>query len=154
MIRSLLQFFFRHKIIRYLFSGSVGAFVHIGTVYLLTHVLFVWYQYATITGFFLALGVSFAMQKFFTFQDGRTNVLTFQSSLFASVALINLVFNSGLMYLFVEKSQLPPAIAQVCTALILAISSFLLYSKIFKNSGDSTTPERPSVEHSLEKREE
>ncbi len=146
MIASLLTHIFRYKIIRYLISGGTGAFIHIGTVYILHDHYEMWWLTATTIGFLLAVGISFAMQKFFTFQDMRLQVVRSQSFIFFIVASTNLCLNYTFMYLLVERAQIPATIAQICSALILAVSSFFLYSQLFKSAASLAAQSRINTE--------
>lgn len=128
----LIKRIFTYRKVRYLFSGSIGASVHVGTVYLLTHILNEWYLYATLIGFLCAFGVSFMLQKFFTFGDHRIHTLPLQSSIFFLVSSTNFFINGVLMFLFVEKIGLFPAPAQIASSLILAIWSYLIYARLFR----------------------
>ncbi len=129
----LIKKFLSYRPIRFLISGGIGAVVHIGMVFVLVHLLSVWYRYATIIGFLSAVGLSFVMQKFFTFRDERKEVLRVQSSLFLLIASFNLVLNSTLMYIFVEHAKLMPVIAQIATALLIALWSYYAYNKLFRS---------------------
>ena len=120
------------RAIRYLLAGGTGAVVHIGTVFVLSHLLEINYRIATVCGFFLAMGVSFTLQKFFTFRDGSKDRIVVQSSLYLILATFNFSANLGLMYLLVERVGLWPAVAQGATAATIAIWSYLAYSRLFK----------------------
>lgn len=140
MLYSLIKKLLSYKLVRYLISGGTGAVVHIGTVFVLTHLFSVWYRYATIIGFLCAVGISFTMQKFFTFSDMQKNTVGMQSSLFFIIGTINFFANSFLMYLFVEHAGLIPVFAQVVTALTIALWSFFAYARLFRPAPHTPEP--------------
>ncbi len=63
----LFRFFTQYKLIRYLISGGTAATLHLTIVFILTEFTALWYLYATSIAFVIALGVSFSLQKFWTF---------------------------------------------------------------------------------------
>ncbi len=127
----IIEKFLSFTLIRFLISGGLSAVIHIGTVFILSHVLSVWYLYATTIGFISAVGFNFVMQKFFTFRDGDTNALRRQFFLFFTVASMNLIVNGTLMFFFVERVSLAPILAQISTSVIIAVWSYIVYGKLF-----------------------
>ncbi|MCF7815419.1 MAG: GtrA family protein [Candidatus Pacebacteria bacterium] len=121
------------RIFRFLFSGGTSASIHIGIVFILTDVFDVWYRYATTFGFLGAVTFNFIMQKFFTFRNTDTQTVHKQSLLFFLVASMNFFVNYVLMIFFVERVGLAPVVAQIVVAMIIAVWSYLAYSKLFKN---------------------
>lgn len=130
---------FSRRPVRYLFAGAIGASVHIGTVYILAHLLGLWYVYATTVGFLIALCVSFTLQKFFTFRDCRTSIILPQSSFFVFVAITNLTLNNFLMFLLVEYLIPIPALAQFFTSALVATWSYVAYTFIFTENATEQT---------------
>lgn len=128
---SLLHKVLSYKFIRFLIAGGTSAVVHIGIVFIATHIFSVWYLFATIIGFLCAVGINFTMQKFFTFRDTQAKAVHIQSFLFFLVSSINLIVNSALMIFFVEYAGLQPVIAQISTSALIAIWSYLIYKKLF-----------------------
>jgi putative flippase GtrA len=144
--------FLRFRIVRFVLAGGVGAFIHAGTVYLLTETFFFSYLLATSCGFLLAIGVSFMLQKFWTFRDTdlRTKTIARQSRSYALVGFLNnFILNGALMYLLVEILNIWPTGAQLVTSLLIAIVSYILYSLIFKKDrtfGTTIHPQREERE--------
>ncbi len=133
MVRIVLSFV-EYKLVRYLLAGGTGAAVHIGVVFVLTHLFDVWYRIATLTGFLLSFFISFVLQKFWTFRDASVDRVRRQMTVFFSVAVLNFFMNLGLMIVFVEYVGLWPTFAQACASALIAIESFLIYSVIFKRT--------------------
>lgn len=120
----------RYKIIRFLFSGAVGAGTNLLILYVLTDLLSIYYVISVIISFILATTVSFVMQKFWTFQDNSKEVIHNQALIFTIVAVINLFINTYIVYAFVEFANLHYLIGQVFASIIVAFESYFVY-KIF-----------------------
>lgn len=138
-MRALIHTFLSYKVIRFLISGGLSATIHIGTVFVLNHLLGIWYLYATAFGFLCAVVFNFIMQKFFTFQNTQTQTMHHQSIVFFCVALINFTMNGALMVFFVERIGLIPVIAQIVVALIIAVWSYIAYGRLFRVQSSNTT---------------
>lgn len=141
-MRALLEKTFSYPFIRFLFSGGTTAIIHIGTVYILSHVFSVWYLYATITGFLCAVGFSFVMQKFFTFRNMDMQAIRIQLFLFSFIAVMNFIANGALMFYFVEYINLIPIVAQLTTSVIIAVWSYLVYGRLFRIQEESLEKDR------------
>lgn len=123
------------QIIRYIISGGTAACVDIGFLVLFTEAFGWWYLVSAILAFILAFGVSFGLQKFWTFKDHVTDNMHVQASIYLLVSLVNLGLNTLLMYFFVDLLHMWYVFAQVLTGGLIAILSFFVYKKfIFKNS--------------------
>ncbi len=120
----------RYKIIRFLFSGAVGAGTNLLILYVLTDLLNIYYVTSVIISFILATTVSFIMQKFWTFQDTTKEGVHNQALVFTIVAIINLFINTYIVYAFVEFAHFHYLIGQVFASIIVAFESFFVY-KIF-----------------------
>lgn len=123
------------QIIKYIVSGGTAAAVDIGFLVLFTEVFGWWYITSAIVAFLIAFGVSFTLQKFWTFKDKTTDNMHAQLSLYLLVGVINLLINSALMYFFVDIVGMWYVAAQVLTGGLIAVMSFFVYKKlIFKKA--------------------
>ncbi len=120
----------RYKIIRFLFSGAVGAGTNLLILFVLTRYLGLYYVLSVIISFIIATTVSFIMQKYCTFQDKSQEVIHNQALAFTIVAIINLFINTYIVYAFVEFAHFHYLIGQVFASIIVAFESFFVY-KIF-----------------------
>jgi putative flippase GtrA len=59
---------------RYIIAGSIGAFINLVSMYVLTSVLGVWYLLSSIFAFSASLLVTFFIQKVWTFGDKKFQV--------------------------------------------------------------------------------
>jgi len=117
------------RIIRYGFAGMLGAVTNLGTFSVLVYLAHVWYVAASAIAFALSVTISFLLQKFWTFQDSRTDGMHRQALLFLSVSLVNLAVNTGLVFFFVEQWRFYAILAQTLAALLVALTSYFVYRK-------------------------
>ena len=119
------------KILRFLIAGGIGAGVNVGVLYLLTGVLGVWYIASAVVAFIVSYGLSFVLQKFWTFQDASRERMHVQAGWYIAIALLNLGLNTGILYLFVHYGHIEYLIAQLITSLVIAGESFWAYRAVF-----------------------
>lgn len=122
------------KIIKYLISGCTAAVVNLGLLFVLTHLLHIWYIFSSILAFLVAFFVSFFLQKFWTFSNASTVDIHNQMMIYFIPASINLGINTTLMYLFVDFAHLHYMFAQIIASGLIAFESFFIYRWIFKTT--------------------
>lgn len=122
------------RVIKYITAGGTAAVVDLGMLYALTDGAGLHYLLSATIAFLLAFGVSFTLQKFWTFgHDDMTRVHA-ELALYLAVAVVNLFVNAGLMYVFVEVVGIWYLFAQILTGATIACYGFLLYRHvIFKH---------------------
>ena len=121
------------QLLRYLIGGSFVFAVIIGLLYLFVDVLGMWYLWGTTFMFVISLGISFSVQKYWTFRDHSTDRLKGQMGIYTILQITNLAANDGLMYVAVDGFGLPHLLAQFFTAGIIAAWSFWAFRHLFKN---------------------
>lgn len=130
------------KIGRYLISGGTAAFTNIVLLFLFTDIFGIWYIASAVLAFILAFIVSFTLQKFWTFQDGSKDQIHKQAVIYLTVAVVNLLVNTGLLYLQVEYLGVYYILAQLIASAVIAVESFFVYQIfIFKKE----TTDQPST---------
>ncbi|MBI4087897.1 glycosyltransferase [Candidatus Kaiserbacteria bacterium] len=112
---------------RFLISGGIATGVNLLALYVLVHVLEMWYLTSSIIAFFVGFIASFTLQKFWTFKDRRRDVMRKQLVIYLAIVLVNLILNTALVYIFVEYGKLWPLVAQALAALIIAFEGFFAY---------------------------
>ena len=117
------------KIGRFLFSGGVSAGVDLILLFIFTDIFGWWYLVSAIFAFLIAFGVSFTLQKFWTFQDHSREGVHAQAGIYFFVAVINLALNTLFVYLFVEYIHLHYLLAQIVASLLIACESFFVYQR-------------------------
>ncbi len=121
------------KLVRYLFSGGVAAVTDLVLLYVFTDIAHIWYVVSSVLAFIVAFGVSFVLQKFFTFQDHGTEGVRGQAAVYLAVTGANLLVNTALVYLLVRYMGMNYVIAQIVASIAIAIESYVLYGMfIFK----------------------
>jgi len=119
------------RISRFVIAGAITAFVNLGTLYTLTEYVHVWYLFSSIAAFIVSYSINFSLQKFWTFKNSDTHAIRYQLPLHVSLALFNLLFNTMLIFIFVEWARLWYVAAQIIAAVIIALDSFYFSRKIF-----------------------
>jgi len=120
----------RHqKIVKYIISGGTAAVVNFSLLYIFADILGFWYLSSSMVAFILSIGVSFSLQKLWTFQDARTDGLSKQATLFFFIQIVNLGLNTLIVYTLVEFAGLWHMVAQIIAGATLAVSSFIIFSK-------------------------
>lgn len=123
------------KIVRYLISGGTAAMTDLFFLYLFTAVMDIWYLFSAILAFLLAFGVSFCLQKFWTFNDHTVHGWKSQAALYFLITSINLGINTLLMYLFVDIFHIHYFLSQIFAGAIVASQSYFVYQKfVFRNN--------------------
>ncbi len=113
--------------IRFIVSGGIAALCNFGSLYFFADIVGLWYLHASMLSFCIAFLSSFFLQKYWTFKSDQVRNISFQLPLSLGVALVNLCVNTLLMYCFVEYGGVHYFIAQVITAVIIAIETYLIY---------------------------
>lgn len=119
------------KAVRYLVSGGTGAVVNIGTLFVCTHLFGVWYLVSATLAFLTAFGVSFVLQRSWTFERSGTERLMRHTVLYFAVAAVNTGINALLVYGLVEYGGVWYITAQILSGIAIAAGSFFVYRKIF-----------------------
>jgi putative flippase GtrA len=123
------------KLVRFTISGGTGFLVNLVVLIALVELTGMRPVVASVGAFVCAFGVSFTLQKFWTFKDAGLTEAPQQATRYLVVALVNLALNALLMYLFTEVLHLFDALlpqygyiaAQIVTNGLIAIESYFLY---------------------------
>lgn len=119
---------FRHRqILKFLISGGTSTSIDIFVFTTLTYWVGLWYITSSISSFIIAFGVSFVLQKFWTFRDKDTEKFMKQTYLYFIVAIVNLGISTLLIYLFVDYIHIHKFISKVIANMIIAAESFFIY---------------------------
>ena len=78
------------------------------------------------TSFLVAFVVSFALQKFWTFEDDVTDRVHLQLSGYFLLTIVDIGVNAALMYGFVDGIGLYPLFAQLMTWGLIALGNFFV----------------------------
>ena len=115
------------QVFRFLLSGGTALGTDLVLLYLFTDIFGIWYLISAVAAFILAFGVSFTLQKYWTFGDHSREGLHMQIGAYFLVAIINLTLNTLLVYIFVEWISLYYILAQILASALIAIESFFIY---------------------------
>jgi|GEM_PF-713495 len=121
--------------LRYFVCGVTAAAINIGSLYVFTDVVGIWYLYSSVFAFLLSLIVSFVLQKFFVFKDMKTEKLHYQFSKFSVVAILGVITNTTLVYVFTDVIGFWYILSQLIAGFFVMIQNFLLYKFFIFNKG-------------------
>lgn len=121
------------RVFRYLIAGGIAFLINIVVLYALTDILHIYYMISTVGAFLVAFGVSFVLQKFWTFRDHSRDQLHVQLPLYLGMQVANLALNAGLMYALVEFLHIWYILSQtIITTVLAAVVYFVNKLYIFK----------------------
>lgn len=118
--------FSKDTLIRFFISGITTALVQLSVLFLLTDILEIYYITSSILAFLVALLTSFNLQKRWTFKNSSSDQGK-QFIVYSVTAIVNLILNTALMYLFVDIFNIWYILSQVIVFGIIAVESFLIY---------------------------
>ena len=124
-----------HKVmVKYLLSGLTSTTVHLIMLGLAYRLLDLQIIAATTLAYLVAFGVSFSLQKFWTFRNKAKRYFE-QIYLYLLVGVFNLFFNAALMQALVVNLDFHYLLSQLLTSGAVALNSFLLYKYlVFKHN--------------------
>lgn len=114
------------QVIKFLIAGGTAFVLHISLLYLFTEVFGVYYLLSNGMAFAISFGVSFSLQKFWTFKNNSMEHLHLQIPLYLGMQAGNIVVNSILLYGLVEYFHIWYVLAQGCITIVLAIGIYFL----------------------------
>lgn len=128
----MADFFFKNwhhfkQIARFVISGGIAAAVNLTVLYILTDWLGIWYLFSTILAYVVSFLIGFFLQKFWTFENDKKDVLYAQMALYLFLVLFNLVINIVLMYVLVDLLGLWYMLAQFLIIGLIAAWDFMAY---------------------------
>lgn len=127
----LTQYWHRYgKILRYIVSGGTGAVVNFAVLIFLVEHFHLYPVYASVGAFMVAFGVSFTLQKLWTFQNYDRATAGKQIVAYLAISLMNLGLNTLLMYLLITYTTLWYVVDQFITSALIAVESFFLYRHV------------------------
>jgi len=122
------------KVLRFLIAGGTAAAVNIGTLFVLTHYLGIWYVASAVMAYLISFFVSFALQKFWTFRSGSIEKIKSEIGIYFLILLINLGINTFLVFILTDYLNVFYIISQIISAAFLAVVSYFIYAKLFNTS--------------------
>ncbi|MFH0804141.1 MAG: glycosyltransferase [Candidatus Zambryskibacteria bacterium] len=115
------------RFLRYFICGIISAAVNIILLYIFTDIWSIWYLYSSIFAFLIALIVSFNLQKFVVFKDGNTDGLHRQFSKFFIAAVLGVISNTILVYVFTDIINVWYIFSQIIAGIFVMVQNFILY---------------------------
>lgn len=113
------------KFLLYLFIGGTAALLEWALFYFFRYSLNIFYLYATATAFLLATVYHYILGNILVFSSGARYGKKSEFALVLAVSVIGLVFNLGLMYLFVGISGQNAFLSKVLASAIVFFWNYL-----------------------------
>ncbi len=130
----LIQYFTKHRIIRYLIGGSTSAVVNLTVFFVLYSTIGVHYILASVFAFIIAFFVSWAFHKFWTFKDNSMDNFHIQGFYYLLNSLFGLGLNTAILFICVHYLSLLPIIGQIIAGGLTACCTFFISKHfIFRN---------------------
>lgn len=130
MLKKALQ----KSFVRYVIVGLTSLGVDYGSLLFFYHIVGLDLALAASTGFFIGLVVNFLLNKFWSFDTGKTTAK--QSARQAVMVAILVVFNllvTNFVVVYLNKWHVGPEISKIITTGIITMWNYVLYKKlIFK----------------------
>lgn len=127
-LRLLQKLPFQHiKIVRYLVSGGSAALLNFALLWGFTDLAHLWYLLSLCIAWALSSVYTFALQKFWTFEDHSLERTHIQFSQYIVLSLVNLALNSLFLFVLVEYAHLWYLAGQVMCIGALAAMNFFIY---------------------------
>lgn len=114
------------KAVRYIISGGSAAAVNFILLWVFTEFLGLWYLLSLIIASIISASLTFALQKFWTFENPSMERVHVQMPQYVALALINLALNSAALYVLVEYAHMWYLAGQVICSAVLAVMNFLI----------------------------
>jgi putative flippase GtrA len=131
MYATLRRYLEKHaQLVRFVLSGGTATISNLLVVFVLTDLLHVYYLLSSTAAFVTSFSVSFMLQKFWTFNDRKVDVVHKQLAISLSIAGFNLLLNTLFMYVFVEYVGLHYFVAQLLSTALIACETFFMYRHV------------------------
>ncbi|MFA6519686.1 MAG: ChbG/HpnK family deacetylase [Candidatus Paceibacterota bacterium] len=111
------------RMVRFLITGILAFLTTLSLLYVLTEWFSLWYLYSATIAYAISIAVSFAFQKFWTFQNSISAAARAQFIRFLFLNIMNIGLNACGVYLLTELGLWYIA-SEFFVALLIALSSF------------------------------
>ena len=116
--------------LRFCTAGIFGVSAYYAALYGLTEYFGVWYIASATIGFILNTGISFTLQKFWTFKNKKTETIRKQIMLYVVMKVSLLITNTTLLYCMVEYLHMWYISAQIILTTAETVADFIVSRKI------------------------
>ncbi len=128
----LLQHLYAHRFefLRFLVSGITATALQVALLFGFTEFLKVPYLVSASVAMLIAYGLSFVLQKHWSFKNSDTSKTKRQLALYAGFVSFNIALNAALLWFFVHELFLWYVFAQLVAAVAIALLSYVVYKKV------------------------
>jgi len=112
------------QFIRYTFVGGFAAVVDIGSLYLLTEYVGLYYLVASVFAFVLGLTTNYILSLIFVFTNRRLKKKWVEFIIFASIGIVGLGLNTFLLWFFTEQIELYYMVSKLIATAVVFFYNF------------------------------
>lgn len=112
------------QFIKFSLVGILNTAIHFGVFYFLYSFMGLYHLLASATGFCIAVTNSYFMNKYWTFNQGNSNIYS-EFTRFLMVSLLSLLINLACMSILVDLFSIHPPTAQLAAIMITLVVNFL-----------------------------
>lgn len=118
----------RHKlIVKFFMSGPLAGALELFVLYILHGLFGLSVIWSTSLAYVFSFGLSFYLQKFWTFCNHNKKHVYRQLALYFLFAFINLNINGYLMHILVNQYQVWYLLAQLIVTILIGLDSYLVF---------------------------
>ncbi|KKQ99234.1 MAG: GtrA family protein [Parcubacteria group bacterium GW2011_GWF2_40_69] len=128
----IIQYFIKHRIVRYVISGGTSAVVSLVLFFILNSKIGVHYIISSVISFIFAFFVSFILQKFWTFKSHETQAHK-QMVMYLGNSLFGLGLNTVILFVCVHYLKMLPLVGQIVAGGLTAFCTFQISRRFVFN---------------------
>ncbi|MDI6916168.1 MAG: glycosyltransferase family 2 protein [Thermoplasmatales archaeon] len=115
-----------HQFFKFCIVGGIGVLVNICVLYSLVEFLYLWYMFAAVVAFVVAVSSNFVLNKIWTFKEKSKGIkVAGQYSKFFIVCIIGLLINLGVLYILVQYGNMWYVLAQLVAIGVATLNNFV-----------------------------
>lgn len=115
------------QVARFIVAGGIATATNLGLLYVFTDVAGIWYVFSAVAAYTIAIGVSFTLQKFWTFAHFSREKLRSEIAFYTANNLFGLAFDAVGLYILVEYMDVWYMAAQFVLLFLIATWNFFVY---------------------------
>lgn len=114
---------------KYVICAGIATLIDLGLFYFFTEYVHIWYFFSAFMSYMIGIIINYSLNKYLNFKNESKKIIP-QFGLFASVALIGLVFNQIIIYLLVEFAGVWYMFAKIIAIFIVMFFNFYGHKKL------------------------
>lgn len=129
---NFLNILTKKQFARFVFVGGIATLIDWSTFYILAITLSIYYQFSLLVGLMLGSITHFILNKMFTFKCKSKRIIS-QFLLFSAIAILSILANSLLMFIFIEKILIGKMISRIITTILIVSFNYIMHKNLTFN---------------------